>query len=42
MLCGLNEFGMGTYSAEGVIAICDALKVNTSLQSIRCVATLPK
>ena len=45
MLCGLNEFGEGlytaegTYTAEGVIAIAEMLKVNTVLQSIRCVSS---
>ena len=35
-LCGLNHRGQGTYTAEGIIAITEMLKVNTALQSIRC------
>ena len=37
-LCGIDEDGEGTYSAEGIVAISEMLKVNTTLQSIRCVA----
>jgi len=36
-LCGVNMFGEGTYTAEGIVAISEMLKVNTTLQSIRCV-----
>ena len=35
-LCGLDEDGDGDYTAEGIIAITEMLKVNTTLQSIRC------
>ena len=38
-LCGLDMFGRGTYTAEGIIAISEMLKVNRTLQSVRC-ATL--
>ena len=34
-ICGLNMLG-GTYTAEGITAITEMLKVNTTLQSIRC------
>ena len=34
-LCGINLFGQGTYTAEGIIAISEMLKVNRSLQSIK-------
>ena len=27
-LCGVNEYGQGTYTAEGITAIADALRVN--------------
>ena len=37
LLCGLDEDGEGTYTAEGIVAIVEMLKVNTTLQSIRCV-----
>ena len=35
-LCGLDRNGWGTYTAEGIIAITEMLKVNSTLQSIRC------
>jgi hypothetical protein len=34
-LCGVNEYGDGTYTAEGIIKIAEALKINTSITSIR-------
>ena len=34
-LCGLNFMGTGTYTAEGIIKICEMLKVNTTLSSLR-------
>ena len=34
MLCGLDQFGRGTYTAEGITAIANALKVTASLTSI--------
>eukprot|EP00966_Prymnesium_polylepis_P262791 6069638-Prymnesium_polylepis.2 len=39
-LCGLDEYGNGTYTAEGVIQIVEALKVNQTLQSIKYAAEL--
>ena len=33
-LCGLNQWGTGTYTAEGITAIADALKVTASLTSL--------
>jgi len=33
-LCGLNEDGRGTYTAEGITAIANALRVNGALTSI--------
>ena len=30
-LCGLDEYGRGTYTADGITAIADALRVNGSL-----------
>ena len=33
-LCGLDEEGRGTYTADGITAIADALRVNGSLTSI--------
>ena len=38
-LCGLDRNGKGTYTAEGIIKLSDALKVNKSLTSLRCAAT---
>ena len=47
-LCGLYYKGegtqrcprelCGTYTTEGIVAISEMLKVNTTLQSIRCVS----
>ena len=33
-LCGLDYYGKGTYTAEGIKAIADALHVNASLTKI--------
>ena len=33
-LCGLDVLGRGTYNAEGITAIADALRVNGVLTSI--------
>jgi Ran GTPase-activating protein (RanGAP) involved in mRNA processing and transport len=33
-LCGIDEYGNGTYTAEGITAIADALRVNGGLTSI--------
>ena len=33
-LCGINAFGRGTYTAEGITAIAEALKVTGSLTSL--------
>ena len=33
-LCGLNEYGGGTYDATGIKAIADALSVSTSMTSL--------
>ena len=30
-LCGIDVFGNGTYTTEGIIALADALKVTTSM-----------
>ena len=35
LLCGLGFRGKGTYTAEGISAIAEMLKVNSSLVSIR-------
>ena len=34
-LCGLDHFGLGTFTAEGITAIADALRVNGSLTEVR-------
>ena len=39
MLCGVSVYG-GTYSAEGIIKLSDALKVNATLTSLRCAIQL--
>ena len=35
-LCGIDQFGGGTYTTEGIVAICDTLKLNSSLTSLEC------
>ena len=37
-LCGLTTWGSGTYTAEGIVQIAEALKVNKTLQSIEYAA----
>ena len=37
-LCGLDQDGYGTYTAEGITKITEMLKTNTTLTSIRCAA----
>ena len=39
-LCGVNWEGRGTYTAEGIIKLSDALKVNATLTSLRCATKL--
>ena len=34
-LCGIDRFGIGTYTAEGITKIAEMLAMNTTLQSIR-------
>ena len=33
-ICGLDEDGSGTYTAEGINALCDTLKGNNTLTSL--------
>jgi len=33
-LCGLDRYGKGTYTAEGITAFADALRVNSALTKI--------
>ena len=35
MICGINVYGGGTYTAEGINALCEALKGNSTLTSLR-------
>ena len=37
-LCGLDKYSRGTYTATGIIQICEALEVNQTLQSIEYAA----
>ena len=39
-LCGLNEYGDGTYTTEGIIAICEVLKTNSSLRELKYIIPL--
>ena len=34
-LCGIDQYGKGTYTPEGIAKIAEMLSVNTTLQSIR-------
>jgi hypothetical protein len=34
-LCGVNSWGSGTYTADGITAIADALRVNGALAEVR-------
>ena len=34
-LCGVDRYGRGTYTTEGIVAIADALKDNASVTSVR-------
>ena len=36
-LCGLNSFGFGTYTAEGITKLCEGLK-ESSVTSLKCAA----
>ena len=36
LLCGLDIAGRGTYITAGIVAICDVLKLNSSLTSLEC------
>ena len=41
-LCGINPYtGQGTYTAEGIIKLCDALKVNETLKELEYAAPSP-
>ena len=39
-LCGIDKYGRGTYTAEGINKLCEALKLS-SVTSLRCVLTDP-
>ena len=39
-LCGVSPEGNGTYNAEGINALCDALKVNNTLTSLKYASRL--
>ena len=39
-LCGIDRYGEGTYTAEGIIMLSDALKINATLTSLRCAIQL--
>ena len=36
-LCGLNSLGNGTYTAEGITKLCEALK-GSAVTSLKCAA----
>ena len=35
-LCGINQYGQGTYTAEGITKLAEALKSNSSLRELTC------
>ena len=37
-LCGINEFGTGTYTTEGIAKLCEALK-GSVVTSLKCATT---
>ena len=37
-LCGVGQFGGGTYNAEGITKLCEGLK-ESAVTSLRCAAT---
>ena len=39
-VCGLDGFARGTYTAEGINALCDALKGNSTLTSLKYASQL--
>ena len=36
-LCGLDQYGSGTYTAEGITKLCEALK-GSAVTSLECAA----
>ena len=36
-LCGLNRYGQGTYTADGITKLCDGLK-GSAVTSLKCAA----
>ena len=39
-LCGVNEYGNGTYTAEGINALCEGLK-GSAITSLKCARPPP-
>ena len=39
-LCGVNRLNGGTYTAEGITALCEVLK-DTQITSLKCAALAP-
>tara|TARA_B100000795_G_scaffold137934_1_gene103013 strand:- start:522 stop:671 length:150 start_codon:yes stop_codon:yes gene_type:complete len=39
-LCGIDEYGRGTYSTEGITKLCEGLK-GSAVTSLKC-ATAPQ
>ena len=36
-LCGVHESGRGTYTAEGIYKLCEAIKASNTLTSLKCI-----
>ena len=37
-LCGVNNYGLGTFTLEGLTPLCEAFTKMPSLNSVRCAA----
>ena len=37
-LCGVNTYGRGTYTTEGILKLCEGLK-GSAVTSLKCAAT---
>ena len=37
-LCGLVKYGRGTYTAEGITKLCEAMQASKTLTSLKCVS----
>ena len=40
VLCGVDKYGNGIYTTEGINALCDALKGNNTITSLKYASQL--